>query len=136
MSDSDPAGPSRAATARRRFLDALAESGSVRAAAAASGRARGAWLALRSRDGAFAKAWDEALDAYVELLEAEADRRAVGGEEEPIFYGGKQVGSRTRASDSLLMFRLKALKPQRYRGAAEEAEELSVKIQDFSRPEE
>lgn len=136
MTEPDPAGLSRAATARRRFLDALSESGSVRAAAAASGRARGAWLALRGRDAAFAKAWDEALDSYVELLEAEADRRAVGGEEEPIFYGGKQVGARTRASDSLLMFRLKALKPQRYRGATDEPETLSVRIQDFTKPEE
>lgn len=136
MTEQDLAGSSRAATARRRFLDALAESGSVRAAATASGRARGVWLAMRSRDPAFAKAWDEALDAYVELLEAEADRRAVGGEDEPIFYGGKQVGARTRASDSLLMFRLKALKPQRYRGAADEPEILSVRIQDFSKPED
>jgi hypothetical protein len=136
MTEQDLAGASRAATVRRRFLDALAESGSVRAAAAASGRARAAWLALRGRDAAFAKAWDEALDAYVELLEAEADRRAVGGEEEPVFYGGKQVGSRTRASDSLLMFRLKALRPQRYRGVADEPEALSVRIQDFTKPED
>ena len=136
MTEQDLAGSSRAATVRRRFLDALAESGSVRAAAAASGRARGGWLALRSRDPGFARAWDEALDSYVELLETEADRRAVGGEEEPVFYGGKQVGSRTRASDSLLMFRLKALKPQRYRGTADEIETLSVKIQDFSKPED
>ena len=136
MTEQDLAGSPRAATVRRRFLDALAETGSVRAAAAASGRARGAWLALRGRDAAFAQAWDEALDAYVELLEAEADRRAVGGEDEPIFYGGKQVGSRTRASDSLLMFRLKALRPGRYRGAAEEAEPLVVKIRDFSRTED
>lgn len=136
MTEQDLAGSPRAATVRRRFLDALAETGSVRAAAVASGRARGAWLALRGRDPAFAQAWDEALDAYVELLEAEADRRAVGGEDEPIFYGGKQVGSRTRASDSLLMFRLKALRPGRYRGTAEEAEPLAVKIRDFSRTED
>jgi hypothetical protein len=123
--------PARAAV-RRRFLDALAETGSVRAAAAASGRPRGAWLVLRGRDPGFARAWDEALDSYVELLEAEADRRAVGGEAEPVFYGGKQVGVRTRASDSLLMFRLKALKPQRYKGAADEPEPLTVKIRDFS----
>ncbi len=122
--------------AARRFLDALAETGSVRAAASASGRARGAWLALRGRDAAFARAWDEALDAYVEVLEAEADRRALGGESEPVFYGGKQVGVKTRASDSLLMFRLKALRPQRYKGAAEEPEGLTVRVRDFTADED
>lgn len=127
----DTISPARVAV-RRRFLEILAETGSVRAAASASGRPRGAWLALRGRDPAFAKAWEEALDAYVELLEAEADRRAVGGETEPVFYGGKQVGERTRASDSLLMFRLKALRQQRYKGAADEAEPLTVTIRDFS----
>lgn len=121
---------------RRRFLETLAETGSVRAAAAASGRPRGAWLGLRGRDPAFARAWEEALDSYVELLEAEADRRAVGGETEPVFYGGKQVGERTRASDSLLMFRLKALRPQRYRSAADEPEALMVTVRDFSEPRE
>ncbi len=127
----DPISPARVAV-RRRFLEILAETGSVRAAASASGRPRGAWLALRGRDPGFARAWEEALDSYVELLEAEADRRAVGGETEPVFYGGKQVGERTRASDSLLMFRLKALRPQRYKGAADEAEPLTVTIRDFS----
>lgn len=127
----EPLSPARAAV-RRRFLDALADTGSVRAASAASGRSRAAWLALRGRDPGFARAWDDALDAYVELLEAEADRRAVGGETEPVFYGGKQVGVRSRASDSLLMFRLKALKPQRYKGGAEEPEPPTVKIRDFS----
>lgn len=121
---------------RRRFLESLAETGSVRAAATASGRPRGAWLLLRGRDPGFARAWDEALESYVELLEAEADRRAVGGETEPVFYGGKQVGERTRASDSLLMFRLKALKPQRYRSAADEPETLTVTVRDFTEPRE
>jgi len=125
--------PPRRETARRKFLSALAETGSVRAAATASGRARCAWLNLRGRDPAFAAAWDQALDAYVELLEAEADRRAVLGEEEPVFYGGKQVGVRAKPSDSLLMFRLKALRPGRYRGGADEtADPLTVTVRDFS----
>ncbi|MGE4527283.1 MAG: hypothetical protein AB7D00_02850 [Rhodospirillaceae bacterium] len=132
MQQDDVSAPRRE-TARRKFLSALAETGSVRAAAAASGRARSVWLGLRGRDLAFAAAWDQALEAYVELLEAEADRRAVGGEEEPIFYGGKQVGVRAKPSDSLLMFRLKALRPGRYRnGADETAEALTVTVRDFS----
>jgi hypothetical protein len=133
MTDETNAAPVRA-TARRRFLNVLAETGSVRAAAAASGRTRTAWISLRARDPAFAALWEQAQDAYVELLEAEADRRAVRGEEEPVFSYGKQVGMRSRTSDSLLMFRLKALRPRRYRGAEEEsaaAEPLTVEVKSF-----
>lgn len=120
-------------TARRRFLKALAETGSVRAAAAISGRARSTWIALRGRDAGFAVLWEQALDSYVELLEAEADRRAMQGEEEPIFYSGKQVGVRARTSDSLLMFRLKALRPGRYRAVAEDGSDpLTVEVRDFA----
>ncbi len=132
MDDEANAAPARA-TARRRFLNGLAETGSVRAAASASGRSRGAWISLRARDPAFAALWEQALDAYVELLEAEADRRAVRGEEEPIFYSGKQVGMKSRTSDSLLMFRLKALRPGRYRATGEDAAEaLTVEVRDFA----
>ncbi len=120
-------------TARRRFLRALAETGSVRAAAAVSGRTRSAWIALRGRDPGFAALWEQALDSYVDLLEAEADRRAMRGEEEPIFYSGKQVGVRARTSDSLLMFRLKALRPGRYRAAVEDGgDPLTVEVRDFA----
>lgn len=132
MRDENAAGAGRT-TARRRFLRALAETGSVRAAAVVSGRTRSAWLNLRGRDPGFAAAWDQALDAYVELLEAEADRRAVRGDEEPIFYSGKQVGVRAKPSDSLLMFRLKALRPGRYRAADGDAgDSLTVEVRDFS----
>lgn len=134
MREADKTAPCRrtAGAVRRRFLDELARTGSVRAAAAASGRARGAWVLARQADPELARDWDEALDSYVEWLEAEADRRAVSGEEEPVFYSGKQVGVRTRVSDSLLMFRLKALRPGRYGGVAAAADAgVVVEVRDF-----
>lgn len=119
-------------TSRHRFLSALAETGSVRLAAEASGRMRTYWLKQRQEDGKFAKLWDQALDAYIDVLEAEADRRALCGDEEPIFYGGKQVGVRSKPSDSLLMFRLKALRPTRYKEAAGDAgSQIKVEVKSF-----
>jgi hypothetical protein len=53
--------------------------------------------------------------ACLVTLEAEADRRAVKGNKKKVFYGGKEIGTTQDFSDTLLMFRLKALKPERYR---------------------
>lgn len=39
----------------------------------------------------------------------------IGGTVEPVFYQGKRVGEKLRFSDALLMFRLRALRPERYR---------------------
>ena len=41
-----------------------------------------------------------------------ADRRGYSGYPEPVFYEGVHVADRTRYSDQLLMFRLKALAPE------------------------
>lgn len=62
----------------------------------------------RHRDEKFARAWDAALEAATDVLEKEAVRRAVQGVDEPVYQGGKQVGSITRYSDTLLIFLLKA----------------------------
>ena len=45
----------------------------------------------------------------------EADRRAKDGVLKPVFYKGEIVGSIPQYSDNLLMFRLKALRPDKYR---------------------
>jgi len=50
----------------------------------------------------------------VENLEAEAWRRAVEGVEKPVFQGGVQVGVIREFSDSVLMFLLRARKPEVY----------------------
>jgi hypothetical protein len=49
-------------------------------------------------------------------LEDEAVRRAYEGVERPVFQGGKQVGVVREYSDTLLIFLLKALRPEKYRG--------------------
>jgi hypothetical protein len=100
------------------FLDTLAASGSVSAAAHAAGVSRTAVYNLRNREGteadAFRVAWDECLRQAVAVLAETAFDRAINGVEEPILYKGEPVGTRIRHNDRLLMFLLKALDPETY----------------------
>ena len=73
---------------KRQFLKALAETGNVS---------------------------DEALDIAVDLLEGEARSRAVEGVEQPRFHQGRICGTVRKYSDSLLMFLLRAHRPETFR---------------------
>ena len=72
----------------------------------------------RKVDKEFADAWDEALEIgdqiKVSLHEREADRRAIDGWDEPVFYEGRLCGYKRRYSDGLLIARLKSLAPEKY----------------------
>ena len=70
---------------------------------------------MRRHSEDFAAQWREALEEGSDLLDAEARRRAVTGIDEPVFYKGEVVGSITKYSDSLLMFLLRAHRPQMFR---------------------
>ena len=70
---------------------------------------------MRRRSEDFAAQWDEALEEGSDLLEAEARRRAVTGVDKPVYYKGEVVGSITQYSDRLLMFLLRAHRPQKFR---------------------
>lgn len=96
------------------FLAAYAEVGNVTAAARMAKVSRQAhynWLGDPEYADKFAAASEEAVDS----LEAEARRRAVQGNVEPVFQGGKQVGEIRKFSDTLLIFLLKGARPERYR---------------------
>ena len=88
------------------FFSALATLMGVGEAAQQAGYSRSAVYQYREEDTAFAERWKQAIDQKIERLEREADRRAVEG---------FQCGEVHRYSDILLMFRLKALVPERYR---------------------
>lgn len=125
MTDRQPPDRSRIGRAKRRqFLDVLRMCANVTAAARAGGVSRASWYRLRERDPAFARDWQLALDAGIDALEDEAMRRAFEGNVEPVFYQGQQVGSVRKYSDSMLMFLLKARRPQRYR------ERVGVEVSD------
>lgn len=109
--------PASIRTARRRriFLRVLAETSIVAEACRAAGAANGSFYNWRHADANFAADWDRALAAGISTLEDEAIRRARDGVEKPVFYQGKQVATTRAYSDRLLIFLLKAHKPDRYR---------------------
>jgi hypothetical protein len=100
---------------KKKVLEALAKTGVITYAARKAGVARQTVYAWCADDPDFKAAFDEALVASTELLEAEAYRRAHDGVLKPVFQGGQRVGSIREYSDTLLIFLLKARKPETYR---------------------
>lgn len=97
------------------FLLSLSECGNVTQAAKDAGIARLTAYRHRDRDPRFADAWDDAIEEAVDRLEAEARRRAIEGVDEPVFYKGKPVGRVKKYSDTLMIFLLKAHRPEKFR---------------------
>jgi hypothetical protein len=79
------------------FLRTLAKHGNITAAADAAGISRRAAYDLREKDPEFKTQWDEAIERALDKLEEEAFKRA------------------TSTSDVLLIFLLKARRPEVYR---------------------
>ena len=97
------------------FIELLRRTANVTLAARYAGRSRNQVYHVRRHSEDFAAQWREALEEGSDLLEAEARRRAVTGIDKPVFFKGEVVGSITKYSDSLLMFLLKAHRPQKFR---------------------
>jgi hypothetical protein len=87
----------RTAPTRARFLETLGTSGNVSDTCRTLDLHRASIYDWRRDDAEFAAAWDEAVALGAEGLEDEARNRAING------------------SDILLIFMLKALKPEKYR---------------------
>lgn len=97
------------------FIQKLAEGATVTDAAKAAGIHRSRAYQYRDEDPEFDAAWEEVYEHSTEKLEAEAFRRAVKGVQKPVFQNGQRVGSIRQFSDTLLIFLLKARKPDTYR---------------------
>jgi len=101
---------------QRGFIEALADTGSVRHAAhAVNMTPEGAYL-LRRHDKAasFRRAWEAALSLGVQRLEDVAMDRALHGVEQPVYSYGKLIGTRRVTNDALLMFLLRNRAPHRF----------------------
>ena len=83
---------------------------------------------MRKEDPEFAEAWNLALEAGNDVLEAEALRRAVEGVDEPIYQGGALVGTVTKYSDTLLALLLKAHLPEKFRERSEVKHTASAEL--------
>ena len=101
---------------QRAFIEALADTGSVKAAARLVARSeRSAYQLRRHPEGAeFAAAWDAALQHGVARIEDVAMDRALNGVEVPVYSYGKLVGTRRIYNDRLLMFILRNRAPDRF----------------------
>ena len=118
MTGAKRAAPAKRAPAKQRaFLAAYARTGNIAAAARAAKCARSQhyeWLS----DPAYAEAFLGAQEEAVEALELEARRRAEKGVVKPVYYQGEVCGTVREYSDTLLIFLLKAARPERYRDNA------------------
>ena len=94
---------------QRAFIEALADTGSVRTAANMVNISPESAYALRRHPQAapFRAAWEAALGLGVQRLKDEAFDRAINGQLEPVFAGGRLMGYRRRKNDRLLMFVLR-----------------------------
>jgi hypothetical protein len=121
----------------RTFLKELVRLGNVTAACDAADVGRATVYEHADRHPDFKEAWQEALEAAADLLELEARRRAHDGIDEPVIYQGELCGAWVdgqgnavakdtpgarlipltvkKYSDSLLMFLLKAHRPDKFR---------------------
>ncbi|WP_254514622.1 hypothetical protein [Novosphingobium sp. G106] len=101
---------------QRGFIEALADTGSVKSAAhAVNMTPEGAYLLRRHEQaGEFRKAWDAALACGVQRLEDIAMDRALNGVEVPVYSYGKLIGTRRKYNDRLLMFLLRNRAPKRF----------------------
>jgi hypothetical protein len=97
------------------FIEVLADTGSVRAAADYVRMSTVAAYALRNHpDGApFAEAWDDAVGARYEMLADIALDRIRTGTERLRWWKGERVGQEQVFSDRLLMFMLDKCDPAR-----------------------
>ena len=101
---------------QRAFIDALADTGSVKHAAHRINMSQVGAYYLRRQPGAesFRAAWNAALDHGVQNLADAALDRALEGVPVPIMYKGEQVAERRVYNDRLTMFMLRHHMPGKY----------------------
>lgn len=101
---------------QRAFIAALAETGSVTAAARRINMSSEGAYYLRRQPQAegFRQAWADALASGVQRLTDIAIDRAIEGVPVPVFHQGQQVGEKRWYNDRLLMFLLRHHLPGHY----------------------
>jgi hypothetical protein len=102
-----------------RFIEFYKETGSITAAARKAKVNRCSIYGLRRLDPDFDKRCTEARAMGIDAMEDEAIRRAVEGDEQPVYKDGKVIGTRVSYSDLLMIFLLKGMKPDTYKDRVE-----------------
>jgi hypothetical protein len=97
------------------FLAALSETANVSKSCEIARIDRSTAYDHRNSSEAFRQDWDNALEVACDGLELEARRRAEEGCKKTIFYQGEPIGEEINYSDTLMIFLLKAHRPEKYR---------------------
>ena len=116
---------------KRAYLTAYARLGVIRQSCVAAEIAHSTYYEWLKNDPVFGDAVENAREVCIETLEQEADRRAVAGIRRYKFYQGKPILHPETGkpyyehiySDVLLIFLLKALKPEMYREGYQQSDE-------------
>jgi hypothetical protein len=95
------------ARAQARFLREFVLTGNVKASCLVAKIGRRTVYDWAKDDEVFARLYQEAKDDAIDMLEAEARRRAVDGVLEPVYQGGVKVGAVRKYSDTLMALFLK-----------------------------
>lgn len=114
--------------AQDRYLAALPKVWTTQLALKAAGATRSQLARWREEDAAFCVQERQVQEGISDLLEAEAVRRAFRGVRKPVYQGGLLAGHITEYSDQLLMFMLKAMRPERFRERSEVQVSPIVKV--------
>lgn len=104
---------------KNKFLNFYIAYGTIGKAALKIGIERQTHYDWLNNDDSYAAAFAKARRMAADLLEEEAWRRAVDGDERPIFHKGAKVGSVRHYSDALLTLLLKGAKPEVYKDRVE-----------------
>ncbi len=104
----------RVALRQQAVLDAYAMYGTIAKACEVAGVPRSEHYRWQ-KGKRYAARFAEAEEQSIQALETEARRRALVGTEKPLFHKGNQIGNVPVFSDPLLMFLLKAKRPEVYR---------------------
>ena len=105
---------------KNKFLNWIVELGSISAAARKMGLSRQAHYFWMHEDSDYRRAFAQAREMANDLIEEEAYRRAVEGQDVEIYYKGAKVGSKKVYSDTLLAILLKGAFPEKYKERVQE----------------
>jgi len=108
-------GTEQTALKKGRYLEAMALAGTLTAGCQAAQVSHNTVFKWRELDDQFVLAEQQARNRFADNLEQEAVRRAWRGVDKPVYQGGELVGTVTEYSDTLLIFMLKAVRPEKFR---------------------
>jgi hypothetical protein len=125
---------------KRAFLAAFTENGVIRYAAHAAGIARQTHYDWLKGDAEYVLAFRNACEDAADRLEREVVRRAVEGVVKPLVSGGRwirdddgQLVTIREYSDTLLIFALKGMRPEKYRERQQLQHEIIQRLESAPR---